>query len=551
VPVQREGQSLLWMPLVAIAATALAVEIPFFFLGTPSGHDVEFHLYSWLEVLGQWKHGILFPRWASMANFGYGEPRFLFYPPASWTLGGVLSAIFPWTIVPSIYIWIALVAAGISMFCVARRWFDRRDAIMAAMIYVASPYHLVTVYWRSAFAELLASCLIPLLLLLVMKAADEDWRALSPLSLLVAAAWLTNVPAAVMIHYSLALLLLLTAWQRRSARVLLVGLAAIIIGACLAAFYLLPAVYEQRWIDVAEAVSQGSRPQDNFLFVHTSDPDHDRFNRIISWVAVFEVIASFAMAWAAKTLRQTQRVVWSSLTAWAAACSIMLFSVTAFLWRVLPKLVFMQFPWRWLLCVSMMFSLLLVAALPRWWMRATVSLLGIAVVVGAWTRIQAPWWDNAGDLREMQDNMNDRIGYAGVEEYTPVAADPSEIDKDKNKDARNVTTVGSAHAAIRVAQWDAESKSFTAEMSAADQLALKLFAYPAWRAEVNGRVVEAMARDGSGQMLVPVEAGANRVDIRFTRTWDRAAGGWISVIAAMSLALYLLVRTRIASRGKT
>ena len=78
---------LLWAPLLAIGCAAFVVEIPFFFLGTPSGHDVEFHLYSWLEVLSQWKHGIVFPRWAALAHFGYGEPRFLFYPPASWTLG--------------------------------------------------------------------------------------------------------------------------------------------------------------------------------------------------------------------------------------------------------------------------------------------------------------------------------------------------------------------------------------------------------------------------------------------------------------------------------
>src|ERR1700685_17763 len=74
--------------LLAIAATALAVEIPFLHYGYPSGHDVDFHLYSWLEVLGQWKLGIFYPRWASLAHFGYGEPRFAFYPPASWTLGG-------------------------------------------------------------------------------------------------------------------------------------------------------------------------------------------------------------------------------------------------------------------------------------------------------------------------------------------------------------------------------------------------------------------------------------------------------------------------------
>src|ERR1700728_1912426 len=93
-----------WMPLLAIMAAAFAVEIPFFFRGTPSGHDVEFHLYSWLEVLSQWKSGIIYPRWASLAHFGYGEPRFIFYPPASWTLGAALSAIFPWTVAVSVYI---------------------------------------------------------------------------------------------------------------------------------------------------------------------------------------------------------------------------------------------------------------------------------------------------------------------------------------------------------------------------------------------------------------------------------------------------------------
>ena len=300
----RRGTALWWAPLLAIGSAAFAVEIPFFFLGTPSGHDVEFHLYSWLEVLAQWKHGILYPRWAALAHFAYGEPRFVFYPPASWTLGAALSAIFPWSVASCIYIWIVLVAAGVAMFLLARRWldpqkFDRRDAIFVAVLYAVNPYHLVIIYWRSAFAELLASCLVPLLLLFVLKALDEDEhedagrRAIVPLALVLAAAWLTNAPAAVMIHYSLALLVVFFAWQRRSARLLLVGAGAVALGAGLASFYLLPAIYEQRWVDIAQAVSQGSRPADNFLFIHTTDADHDAFNRIISWVAILEMVSSF------------------------------------------------------------------------------------------------------------------------------------------------------------------------------------------------------------------------------------------------------------------
>ncbi len=547
--------SLFWTPLLAIAAVSFAVEVPFFFLGIPSGHDLEFHLYSWLEVLSQWKHAIVYPRWAALAHFAYGEPRFVFYPPASWTLGALLSMVFPWTVASAVYIWIALVAAGASMFLLARRWLDCRDAIFAAVLYTANPYHLVIVYWRSAFAELLASCLVPLLLLCVLRAVDEGRRAvfsrsIMPLALVVAAAWLTNAPAAVMIHYSLALLLVFFAWHRRSPRPLVLGAVAVVFGALLSAFYLLPAIYEQRWINIAQAVSAGSRPEDNFLFIHTADADHDRFNRIISWVAVLEMTVIFAAAWITKKWRETERELWSALLGWAVACSVIMLPVSPGLWKVLPKMEFMQFPWRWLLCLSMMFSMLVAAGKRRWWWRGAVCAISILMIVMVWHRIQPPWWDNAGDLREMQDNMEDRVGYEGTDEYTPLGADAGALNNDKDKSARNVTVAGPAHAAIRVSQWDAESKLFTAEMSTPDQLALRLFRYPAWRAEVNGRVVQTASTE-TGQMLIPVEAGMNRVHITFVRTWDRAAGGWISLLALMSIVVWCLRARQRFSRPQT
>ncbi len=543
----RSGASLLWTPLLAIGAAAFAVEIPFFFFGTPSGHDMEFHLYSWLEVLSQWRHGTFFPRWAALAHFAYGEPRFLFYPPASWTLGAIVSAIFPWTIASCIYIWIVVVAAGVSMFVLARRWLDRRDAMFAAVLYAVNPYHLVIVYWRSAFAELLASCLVPLLLLFVLRMVDDDRdkrrRAIVLLGIVLAAAWLTNAPAAVMIHYSAALLLVFFAWKQRSLQPLLMGAAAVALGACLAAFYLLPAIYEQRWIDIAQAVSQGSRPADNFLFIHTTDADHDAFNRIISWLALWEMVVIVVAAWAALRWREAQRSVWNVLVVWAAVCTVLMFPVTALLWRVLPKMEFMQFPWRWLLCLSMIFTVFVTVGMRRWWWRAAVCAVSVLVIVAAWTRVQAPWWDNAGDLSEMQDNVVTGAGYEGVEEYTPVGADPGAIDKD----ARKVTVDGPAQAAIRVQHWDAESRMFTAEMSASDRLALRLFRYPAWQVSVNGRVVSTSTREDTGQMLVPVGAGMNRVEIRFVRTWDRTAGGWISTLTAMLMIILILMNRRRSS----
>src|SRR5262249_41326302 len=221
--------------------------MPFFFFGIPSGHDFEIHLSSWIEVAYQWRQGIFYPRWAQFAHWAYGEARFIFYPPLSWTLGALLGTLLPWKVVSGVYTWMALTASGFSMFLLARRWLDRRDAIFAAALYAVNPYYLVIVYWRSAQAELLAGCLLPVLLLLVLRMEEEGPRVIVPLSLVLAAVSLTNAPGTMMIHYSFALLLLVLVIRNRKPRLLLYGASAVFLGAALAAVYIVPAAYEEKW----------------------------------------------------------------------------------------------------------------------------------------------------------------------------------------------------------------------------------------------------------------------------------------------------------------
>jgi hypothetical protein len=350
-----------------------------------------------------------------------------------------------------------------------------------------------------------------------------------------------------MIHYSMALLVLVIAWQRRSARILLTSGMAVILGAVLAAFYLFPAVYEQSWANIAQAVSAGSRPLDNFLFVHTTDAEHDAFNRVISWVVVAEIVLTMAAAWAARGWRgrdrELSRELWDALAIWGAACMVLMLPITNLFWNILPKMRFMQFPWRWTLCLGVPFTLFLVLGVRRWPTRVAFYVATLCVIIFAWHHFQAPWWDTRADLREMQDNVTTGVGYEGTDEYTPLGADPSAV----NKDARRVTVDGPAHAAIRIFEWSAEGKVFSADMSGADNLVLHLFNYPAWRVEVNGKIVEARTREGTGQMLVPVEAGANRVQIIFVRTWDRTLGAWISMVAVVFVLMSL---RKMARRGE-
>jgi hypothetical protein len=531
-------------------AVAFLVILPFFFLGSPSGHDFEFHVNSWMEVLSQWKQGIIYPRWAALAQYGYGEARFIFYPPVSWTLGAALGALLPWKAVPGAYIWLALTLSGFSMFLLARRWLDRRDAIFAAAFYTANPYFIVIVYWRSAFAELLAGALLPLLLLYALRSEEEN-GAVVPLALIVAAAWLTNIPAAVMVNYSLVLLMLILAVLERSPRVLLRGALAVLLGAALAAFFLIPAAYEQGWVNIAEVLSPGVRPQDNFLFTNINDVDHNRFNLLVSIVASAEIIALAIAASISRRWRRREPKVWWTLLGWALVAVLLNFSFTSFLWERLPQLRYLQLPWRWLLCLNVALALFITMASRRWMVRVLICIAMLVLFGFVWHRVQVPWWEKAEDFAQMLDNQQSGAGYEGTDEYVPVEADPYEINKDASRVALDDNVAADQILQVRIQRWNAESKLFTAEISQPGQLLLRLFNYPAWRVEVNGQIVATTTRSVTGQMLIPVQAGENRVQITLTRTWDRTLGGIVTAVTALLFVIYFALRRLRSGFGLT
>ena len=526
------------LPAIVIMASAFAVVVPFFFYGNASGHDFEFHLLSWMEVVHQWKEGIVWPRWAAFAHWTYGEARFLFYPPASWNLGALLGVLLPWKIASGAYVWLALTTSGCSMFLLARRWLSRSDAIFAAALYAANPYYLVIVYWRSAFAELLAGCLLPLLLLFVVRAEKDGRRVIVALSLIVAAAWLTNAPSAVMVNYSLALLIVVAAIVQRKPALLLYGGAAVVLGAGLASFYVIPAAHEEKWVNIAQVLAPGLRPQDNFFFTFSDDVDHNRFNMAVSLVGVAEILLLAAAIFLARRWRGEHRTIWWLLAAWGTVATLLMLPLTLIFWRYLPELRFVQLPWRWLLCLNVAFTLFVTMGCRRWLTRFMICAAMLGVLAIVWHRVQPPWWDTAADIQEMHDFIEDGDGYEGTDEYVPAGVDPYEL----KKDAPQVATVSRDPAVIRIDRWGAQSKVFSANVARPEKLRIRLLNYPAWRVEVNGREITAGTQPVTGEILIPVDTGSNRVRLTFVQTEDRLIGDLVSagtLLLVIAWSLYL------------
>ena len=528
--------------LLALGA-ALCVA-PMVVWGYHEGADLNVHLDSWMDASQQFRQAIFFPRWAAEANYGFGEPRFIFYPPLSWMLGGALGLVMRWTLVPVVYSWLTLVLAGVAMWSCAREWFSPRTATMAAVLYAFNPSTISTIYNRSDFAELLASAFFPFLLKEAVRLTEGRRGALVPLAGAFAAIWLANFPAAVIATYALALLLLMQSVSLRSWQVLLRGAGAMLLGFGLAAFIVFPAVWEQKWIDIRSVIRPLLQPSNNFLFGPVvGDANMHRFNHKLSILAVLLAVATVVAIFAARKWREQAPRDWRLVSALAVVSIFMMAPLSLPLWRYLPKLQFVQFPWRWLLILSVAGALLGAAALAQ--MRRTwLAWLAIGIFLGALNGpvIRTTTW-SFHPVNDVVQDMRSGKGYDGLVEYAPIGADISRIlpgapDVTATDEAARSAGVKLRDVTLRVDAWSAQQKSIYVVTPEPLELNLKLLAYPAWRVTVNQKAEAFEAAPGTDEIEVRVPPGTDRVQVVWAETWDRMAG---DVISLASIAVCLLV----------
>ena len=365
--------------LAVSLVAGLAAVLPLLRRGPSCGQDFDFHLQSWLAVRAAWHAGLWAPHWVAGANYGAGEPRFVFYPPLSWLLGAGLGVVLPWAWVPAAFMAVCFAGAAGAMQRVARDWCSPGTAALAGVMYALSPYLLFTGYERTAYAELLAAVWMPLLLGALPAARLPVGR----VAMLLAALWYTNAPAGVMGCY---LVLLATLWRagfaRRladSGRELARGAGALTLGCGLAGNYLLPAWYEQRFVSIARAVGPGMRVEDSFLFEHTGEAYHDQVLRTASGIVVVTLavgaFAVMAILWRKRDIARLPaehgngsapcRAV-AALALFVVLCALLQLHWSDPLWRLLPELRFLQFPWRLMLPVSAVVALLAAMAFHLW-----------------------------------------------------------------------------------------------------------------------------------------------------------------------------------------
>jgi hypothetical protein len=571
-PTLRDRRPLLLLPLAALIAV-----LPLILHGCSCGHDFDFHLLNWFEAANQFHHGVLHPHWAFTPAFNAGEPRFVFYPPLSWYLGAVLGLFLThlpgvsdaagWTAAPIVFTWIALTASGFTMYRLARAFATSNAALLAATLYLANPYMLFTAYERTAYAELLAAAWMPLLILAILRDKVTVPRIALPLALL----WLTNAPAAVMGSYTLALLaairVIRTAinlgtpclesqtWVQRHKVVLQLALKTIAgtaLGFALAAFYILPAAYERRYVQIAMATIAGMQIDQNFLFAHTGNSSdallHDEVLHTASLIAVILLGATAAALGALFIFRRSSRSAIQTspilpLSVLAAAIGFLLTPWSAPVWAHAPQAAFLQFPWRLLAVLAVAFALAATGLLERLRLNSATTAVVALVLAAALAlpayRVFHQSCDPADTATARIALFHSSVGTDPTDEYTPASADNDVL---KTSDPPYWLADSPLAPAPATAAPGPTPSHFTINAEHAEDLILNLRDYPAWRILLDGATDSQRQHRDDGLIGLPIPSGHSTIDVRYGRSADQTVGDAISLLAVAVLLLFSSTR---------
>lgn len=562
--------------LSLMALVAMTAALPLALHGASCGHDFDFHLSSWMDALASRREGWIYPHWAASPNFGAGEPRFVYYPPLTWMLGAALGAVLPWTLVPFALTALLLFAAAAACYGCARAWLPQNASLAAALIFLCQPYLLFNAYERTAYGELAGAAFVPLIVLFVLRRPPN----LPGLALAVAGVWLANAPAALMSSYLLVALAAIASIWRRSFTPLLRSAGAAALGGGLAAVYLAPAVLLQKWVNIREAISEGMRIENSWLFEHTGAPFHDAVLQTASWIVV-GILAEALLAAIVLVLLERrgpikatreERLLFFCMTATVAGIALLQFPAGAWLWR-LPKLEFLQFPWRWMLVAGLMASLLagaMLSRLPARWLSEPRSLgisfvlaLGLmaSILLGVHRFYQA--CDEEDSVAEQLRLHLSGAGVEGTDEYTALNAEndlvprgmpavrllrvpdaeaatalPLDADGNPQYSAWQPDRKAEAPAEIRIEDWRNERRELTIRCPQAGWAVLRLRVYPAWSVTVNGRPAKVADRD-DGLMAIAVPAGEAHIVVLWQSPPIARAGTGISALSLAILCVLL------------
>jgi hypothetical protein len=541
-------------------ALGLILAWPLYARGLPQAPDAVLHFYRAVVWRSAWDAGVVWPRWHTALYQGYGYPLFNFYGPLLYAATAALSYLTPSveTAFKGILL-LTCLAYPTGMYVLARGIMRRPAALVAAAAYAFAAYRFRELYFLGGYAQFLSWSLYPWILFFFTCLAIRRTRGcfIGAVATL-AALLLTHNISAAMFAPVLALVAGGLALAYRRQRPWLVILAALLCGVGLAAIFWLPALAEARLVRV-EALTRGTWDVAN-NFIHAWElaaPVLPLDERAVLPLMPFTfgplhlALAGIgALALLRPGLARRPRV-WGGLAAIMLIMFVfMMLPASLPVWRAVPGISLIEYPWRLygpaLLCSSLLIGLALtwLDELPRLqWAAALVAVLSLVLAVAAY-QFPRPFLSLPATLPGYLsfETSFRSMGTTAAGEYlsrwTSTVPDRPALAGDGSRTALLEPGPGQSGTVLTVGP---ESLLMEVQQDRPGPMTLAQFDFPGWTAHVDGAPVAIAPAPESGAIQLDLPAGRHQISLAFGDTPIRRAGELLSLVALLA-AGWLVVR---------
>ncbi len=534
----------------------------------PVATDAELHVFRMAELERLIRGGEFYPRWAPNFYFGYGYPIFNYYSPFVYYFGvfiAFLPRVGPVEATKAVFVLGLLLGALGSFGFVRDRW-GTAAGIGAAVLFGTAPYiQFIDPHSRGVLAESFALGMLPVCLCLfgrLLLTGRKRYFVLGALSLTI---FVLSHNLMAMVGSGLLLVWLLWHWwwdaAENQGRFSLAHLAPLLSFSCgigMSFFFWLPVALERNLVNLNTLVGEdGSHFSWSSHFL--SFGDFFALSNLIDWGAtqstfqfnlglVQAVLLLALVVWVGAKLAQKRHVEDREQLFWLLMSLAVLFftlPVSAFFWRTVPVLPFIQFPWRFLGPAAIALAIGGGSLLKDW--RLSGGVTAVALLLALPLMQVTPWGEfGPTDLAAVafQEQKGRWLGTTSTADFIPATAlvDPKPVvdlldDLGANQTPDRVNRYSLPQSA-EVVQEEISPLHFQYQVSADEEFTLRFFIYefPGWHVEVDGVPVDHEIGFPEGFIVVPLSAGEHTVDVEFGATPARTAGWTVS-----ALALFLLV----------
>lgn len=535
--------------MVVIGLAVLVGSAPAFKENMILGHDSTFHMARIMNLADGLASGHFPVRMGGFTHNGFGAPTSVFYPdlllyPFAMMINGGASITY---VMNLIFVMVNIVSAA-AMYACARRIFDSRETgVCAAVLYVLSTYRVVNLYSRCAMGEMWAMAVLPLFILGMWEVLFGDKNRWPVLAAGAALVYLSHLLTTVLCALGAAAVCVLCVRRLfREGRIWSLVKAALF-ALLMGVYTLVPFfMYSAQGIGAQSILGANTlhmlSPAQLFLWSEGDmliDPRDTQLSGQAFEIGIPMLLGAAALLYirAVRPARD-QKEKYALFFAFAGLASAFV-TTRLFPWSHLDVLTagyinYLQFPWRFLLVVSVMLSL----ACGYAYMRlagdkkelVTFAVLGLSLVMVLPTLSHEARRDNYVEFGE---------GASPYIEYHEYMLPGSSIFATFDRD---VHTEGD----VQVTQYRKQGTTVTAHVDAQSDalISVPLFGYDGYKAEMNGQ--ELTWSLGENQRLVAhVPAGASgEMKVWFAgKTIWRAAEA-VSLAAAVALA-WLSVRRKL------